>query len=127
MKRSNLFISLGLSLALIAAGIYFLYDLGIGACYGQTGWQTMFRSGRARMIGFNGGMDMGIVMLLFWGVIIVAIALLVFGGISKGRLKHVSWAGRADDALEILKQRYARGEIDRDEYEIKRRDLDVQS
>jgi putative membrane protein len=33
------------------------------------------------------------------------------------------FGGRKRTAMDILKERYARGEIDRDEYEQKRRDL----
>lgn len=66
-------------------------------------------------MGFGFG---GIVMLLFWIVLIVLIAWLlknVIGGLSAQRGNST--------ALEILEQRYARGEIDRDEFEEKKRDL----
>jgi putative membrane protein len=33
------------------------------------------------------------------------------------------WLARRNDALEILRERYARGEISREEYESRRRDL----
>ena len=32
--------------------------------------------------------------------------------------------GRSDSATEILSRRYARGEIDKEEYELKRRDME---
>jgi putative membrane protein len=70
--------------------------------------------------GFGG---FGIGMLLFWGLIIFAIVMLVrgFGGrpgphASEPRLSHKT-------ALEILAERYARGEIDKSEFEEKRKDL----
>jgi putative membrane protein len=62
-------------------------------------------------------------MLLYWGVLILAIVLLVKwlfgrpGGGPQGR--H-----RGRTALDILKERYARGEIDKQEYEEKKRDLE---
>lgn len=61
----------------------------------------------------------GLGMVLFWALVIVGIVALVRG--ISGR----SGAGEASPptALEILEGRYARGEIDRDEYEQKRRDL----
>ena len=67
-----------------------------------------------------GGIGMGIGMLLFWGVIIFGIVLLVRGvGGSAG-----SGRGERDkSALDILRERYARGEIDKTEFEQKRDDL----
>lgn len=68
-----------------------------------------------------GGMGFGpIGMVLFWILLIAAIVVLV---------KVVSGGGAATErrqagtALDILKERYARGEIEREEFEQKRRDL----
>jgi putative membrane protein len=64
---------------------------------------------------------MGIGMLLFWGLIIAAIVMLVrgFGAKSGG-----SEPGpREKTALDILGERYAKGEIDKAEFQEKRRDL----
>jgi putative membrane protein len=71
-----------------------------------------------------GGFGMGIgwlFMLLFWGLILVAVVLTVRWLWEQGR----SVAGReaGDSALETLRRRYARGEIDREEFETKKRDL----
>ena len=64
---------------------------------------------------------LGIVhMLLWWVLIVLGIVVLakwLFGG---GPRRNESAGGRA---LEILAERYARGEINKDEYEQKRRDL----
>jgi putative membrane protein len=63
------------------------------------------------------GLGMMVMMLVFWGVVIAAIVL------------TIRWlagqAGRSgsDRALDILRERYARGEINKDEFEAKRRDL----
>ena len=64
-----------------------------------------------------GGMGFG--MLLFWGVLIAAFVLLVrnCSGTCSGR-------EREKTALDLLKERYARGEIGRDEFEQKKRDLE---
>lgn len=68
---------------------------------------------------------MGIGMLLFWGLIIAAIVVLARGfgarsgtgsGGSEPRLREKT-------ALDILGERYARGEIGKAEFEEKRRDL----
>jgi putative membrane protein len=63
------------------------------------------------------GIGMMVVMLAFWGVIIVGIVLGIRWLLSVGR------ETKSDSALEILRQRYARGEIDRDEFVAKKRDL----
>jgi putative membrane protein len=63
------------------------------------------------------GIGMMLMMLLFWGLIVVGLVLGIRWLISQGR------EPRADSALDILKRRYARGEIDKDEYEAKKRDL----
>lgn len=55
-------------------------------------------------------------MLLWWVLLILGIAVLAKWLIGGGR--------KSDDrALDVLKERYARGEIGKDEYEQKRRDL----
>ncbi|HEY5602520.1 MAG TPA: SHOCT domain-containing protein [Gammaproteobacteria bacterium] len=58
-------------------------------------------------------------MLLFWALVILGIAAIV---------KWLSGSGggnaRSKTALEILQERYARGEIDQQEYQQKRRDLE---
>lgn len=69
--------------------------------------------------GFGGGMGIG--MLLFWGLIIFAVVMLARGfgggaGASQPRLRDKT-------PLDILGERYARGEIDRAEFEQKRSDL----
>ena len=58
-------------------------------------------------------------MLLFWVLIIVAIVAL-----GKWVFDRSGGAPRGKSALDILNQRYARGEIGKDEFEQKKRDLD---
>ena len=60
---------------------------------------------------FGGG-----AMWIFW----IALILLVFWG-AKGFTNNTN--EKQASALDILKQRYARGEIDQQEYEAKKRDL----
>jgi len=64
------------------------------------------------------GLGMMLMMLVFWAAVIVGIVLAIRWLVGQGRL------GRPHDAaLDILRQRYARGEINKDEFEAKRRDL----
>ncbi|MFQ6050816.1 MAG: SHOCT domain-containing protein [Candidatus Hydrothermarchaeota archaeon] len=75
------------------------------------------------MYGMNGfGMSgFGLIsMILFWGLILALIVILVRWIISEGQLGGVK---RKEESLEILKKRYARGEIDREEFEEKKREL----
>lgn len=69
-----------------------------------------------------GGMGWGLFgMLLFWGLLAVGIGLLIrfVAGIADRR--PPKRAGKS--AQDILAERYARGEIGREEFEQKRRDL----
>jgi putative membrane protein len=57
-------------------------------------------------------------LLVFWALVITGIVLAIRWLVAQGR------DGRqTDTALDILRQRYARGEINKDEFESKRRDL----
>ena len=83
------------------------YDMGPGMMWGwghPMGWLWM------------------VMMALFWVALIVAVIFLV-------RWLLLSTGGRGreplreESPLEILKKRYARGEIDKQEFEEKKRDL----
>ncbi len=63
------------------------------------------------------GIAMMLMMLVFWGVVIAGIVLGIRWLVSQGRGTH------SDTALDILRQRYARGEINKDEFEARKRDL----
>ena len=63
------------------------------------------------------GIGMMFMMLVFWGLIIVGLVLGLRWLVTQGR------ESRSDTALDILRQRYARGEIDKEEFEARKRDL----
>lgn len=71
------------------------------------------------MMGWGYGMFGGIGMLLFWGLIIVLFVVLV-GSVMR-RAPRDSRSGPT--ALDILQERYAKGEIDKNEYEERRKTL----
>ena len=76
--------------------------------YGQhMGWGA----GSGGLLGF-------LPMLLWWVLLITVVALLVKWLFGAGTARR-----SAGGALEILAERYARGEIDREEFEQKGRDL----
>jgi putative membrane protein len=70
--------------------------------------------------GWN-GMGFGMVsMLLFWVLLILAIIALIKYTRSSG---NSSERNSEKTALDILKERYARGEIEREEFDQKKHDL----
>lgn len=76
--------------------------------YGDWGWM-------------NFGMH-GWGMLLFWGLILIAVVALVRS--VKGPAAAVP-ARQPEDALGILRERYARGELCRDEFQTMREQLNA--
>ena len=60
-------------------------------------------------------------MMVFWWILIIAVILTVIGVIMKSSMKKQ--AGKDESPLEILKRRYAKGEITKEEYEERKNDL----
>jgi len=63
------------------------------------------------------GVGMMLMMILFWGLIIVGLVFGIRWLISEGK------ESRSDSALDILRQRYARGEINKEEFETRKREI----
>ena len=103
----------------IAIAIMIIVPLAFGAVSGgQYGGCGML--GPGMMGGFGWGWFMPVFFIFFWGLVIWGIVALV-RGLSGPRDSDSS---KADSALEVLKKRYARGEIDKEEYEEKKKDLE---
>lgn len=66
----------------------------------------------------------GLMMLLFWGSLIALVWFLFRTTVGRGATNRDSDSGSPQSALEILKERYARGEISKAEYEEMRRDIE---
>ncbi|GJL52964.1 MAG: hypothetical protein NPIRA02_00960 [Nitrospirales bacterium] len=60
--------------------------------------------------------------LAFWILVILGIGILVMALMSRGREGAASQ--EKETALELLKKRYARGAINKEEFEEKRKDLE---
>lgn len=72
--------------------------------------------------GMTGGFGFGwIFMMLWWVLILVGIAALVKWMVASSGAG--SRTGSDSKALDILKERYARGEIDEQEFQKRKRDL----
>jgi putative membrane protein len=110
MKTKKVFI--GVILAAVAALIAGLV-LGGGWLLTQNGYGC--GPGTMGRYGFPFGMhtfSSGLLMLLFWGVIIGGVVLLIASLTRRDEIPPSS-----ESPQDILKRRYASGEIDRDEFE----------
>ena len=72
------------------------------------------------MMGFGFGGLMIIPMILFWGLIIWGIVWLARGAWGYGASNY---SEHTDSALDILKRRYVRSEINKEEFESRKKDL----
>lgn len=92
----------------------------VGGGYGwrDGGWSMM---GNGMMGGFGGGWLMVILVVLIAVLVIWAIVALGRGSAHPGDHSH-----HEDDesALEVLRKRYARGDINKQEFEEKKRDIE---
>ncbi len=104
----------------IVVAILIIVPLVFGAVSGGQygGWGMM---GPGMMGGFGWMWFMPIFFIIFWGLVIWGIVALVRG--QSGSRGSDSAPPTADSALEVLKKRYARGEINKEEYEEKKKNL----
>lgn len=85
------------------------------------------------MHGFDGGTfgtgfgyAGGIIMMVFWVAVLIAIILFIVWLVRQTQVGGNTVApplGGGETALDILKRRYAQGEIDKSEFEEKKKDL----
>jgi putative membrane protein len=104
----------------VIVAILIIVPLIIGLVGGWQGYGYGYgMMGSGMMGGYGGWWFMPIIMIVFWGLVIWGIVALV-RGVSAG---STGPSAPADSALEILKRRYARGEINKQEYEERKKDL----
>jgi len=111
--------------ALIIGGVIVAFIIIVPLIIGLVGgWQGYGYGygmmGSGMMGGFGWGWYMPIIMIIFWGLVIWGIVALVRGVSSPSSTGSYA---PADSALEILNRRYARGEITKQEYEERKKDL----
>jgi putative membrane protein len=115
-----LFSALGIKKYLIFLFVLFPWNHAL-AQSGQYGSCPFFS-------GMMGGLGMGwigmIMMIAFWALIIVGLVFLVKWLIQTAN-KGKETVQSGSKALDILQERYARGEIEKTEFEMKKRDLSV--
>ena len=105
--------------ALIIGGVIIAILIIVPLIYGLIGGWREYGYGYGMMGGFGGMWFMPIFMIIFWGLVIWGIVALVRGQ-SEPRSSDSS---KLDSALDVLKRRYARGEINKEEFEEKKKDL----
>jgi putative membrane protein len=114
---------------IVVAVVIGLGLLAGGFLFSRTGW-GMFGYGPG-MIDGNFGFGMmtgfgGIAMILFWVVIIGLGVWLISSLVSRANSQPPSNSVTASEsALDILKKRYARGEITKEQFDQMRRDLNA--
>ena len=67
------------------------------------------------------GMIFGPIMMLIWLVIVIVVAAAVIRWLQGGTAGPLPFMGNRKHALQILEERFAKGEIDKDEFQEKKR------
>jgi putative membrane protein len=101
---------------LLGAIIVLPFVLGAISGWRDGDWGMMWPG---MMTGFGWMWLMPIFWVIFLGLIIWAIV----AAVRRSDESKRSGSSKADSALEMLKKRYARGEISKEEYEEKKKDL----
>jgi len=108
---------------LLFALVFTGYD---GGAFAQWGGYGGYHMGPGTMGEWGMGWFGGIFMIIFWVLIIVGLVLLIKWLVQSTR-GHSTHGGTdfssSSRAIDILKERYARGEINKQEFEEKKRDL----
>ena len=107
------------SLSILILSNFFL----ISPALAQSGRYSDWHMGRWMMGGWGMGWFGMIFMIIFWGLIIVGLVSLIRWLIQNTSGKGRSGVSMGSKAMDILKERYAKGEISRDEFESMKKDI----
>ena len=94
-RRSSTWFSVGISLALMALGLWFIYDHHVGLMLNGGGWPQGHGS-------FE-DMGMGVVKIIFWVIVLIAVMALVAGVLSEFQARRSR--AHSSEAVKILKRR----------------------
>ena len=97
--------------------------LGTTPAWAQPGRYSDWHMGRWMMGDWGMGWFGMIFMITFWGLIIVGLVLLIRWLIQNTSSRASSDVSTGSKAMNILKERYAKGEISRDEFESMKKDI----
>lgn len=111
-----------IAILIVVPLVYGLFGGWQGNSYGNNYGYGMMGSGMMGGFGIGGGF-MFIPMILFGGLIIWGIVALARGAGGASCAGSGSYPATKDSAIDILKSRYARGEIKKAEFEERKKDL----
>jgi putative membrane protein len=93
-----------------------LIGAGSALAHGNNGWQMGGRWGHMMGYGYGGGW-------LMWILFIVLIVIVVYLLVQTPK-RHDSGSAGGETPLQILKKRYAKGEISKEDFDRMRKDLE---
>jgi len=100
-----------------------LSNIYISPALADTGRYGNWNMGRWMMGGWGMGWFGMIFMIIFWALIIVGLVALVKWLVQSTSSKSHSGLSESLKAMDILKERYAKGEITHDEFESMKKDI----
>jgi putative membrane protein len=121
MKRYSWILIGILALVLLLGGVW-LGSAGVGSygAWGMMGVPGMMGGYGFPMMGWAGALG----MLLFWGLVIAGIVWLV-RSTTQGRQHPVDKEPASESPMDIIKRRYASGEISKEQFDEMKRNLSL--
>lgn len=103
--------------------VWGLNNILLSPAFAQSGGYRNWHMGRWMMGDWGMGWFGMIFMLLFWALIIAGIVFLIRWLVQNTGSRSSSGVGTGSQAMEILKERFAKGEITRDEFESMKKEI----